>query len=158
MSYRILAEDRTVSSDTWDTGLNNNDIIIGPPGSGKTRGYVIPNILQCSESMIIADTKGALRRQVGGILEQSGYIIHEINLTDCRASSIGYNPLRFIRYDSERGHYREQDILRVAACLVPLEIISDPFWDHAARMLLETLLGYLLECQPQEEHTLSSAV
>ena len=158
MSYRILAEDRTVSSDTWDTGLNNNDIIIGPPGSGKTRGYVIPNILQCSESMIIADTKGALRRQVGGILEQSGYIIHEINLTDCRASSIGYNPLRFIRYDSERGHYREQDILRVAACLVPLEIISDPFWDHAARMLLETLLGYLLECQPQEEHTLGNAV
>ena len=158
MSYRILAEDRTVSSDTWDTGLNNNDIIIGPPGSGKTRGYVIPNILQCSESMIIADTKGALRRQVGGVLERTGYRIHEINLTDCHASNIGYNPLRNIRYDSERGHYREQDILRVAACLVPLEIISDPFWDHAARMLLETLLGYLLECQPQEEHTLSSAV
>ena len=48
MSYRILAEDRTVSSDTWHTGLNNNDIIIGPPGSGTTLGYVLPNILLCS--------------------------------------------------------------------------------------------------------------
>lgn len=157
MSYRILAEGRTVSNDTWITNLNNNDIIIGPPGSGKTRGYVLPNILQCSESMVIADTKGALRQQVSGVLERSGYRIHEINLTDCRASTIGYNPLRYIRYDSEREHYREQDILRVAACLVPIETI-DPFWDRAARMLLETLLGYLLECQPQEEHTLSSAV
>ena len=157
MSYRILAEGRTVSNDTWSTGLNNNDIIIGPPGSGKTRGYVIPNILQCSESMVITDTKGALRQQVGVVLKRSGYRIHEINLTDCRASTIGYNPLRYIRYDSERGHYREQDILRAAACLVPIETI-DPFWDRATRMLLETLLGYLLECQPQEEHTLSSAV
>lgn len=157
MSYRILAEGRTVSNDTWSTNLNNNDIIIGPPGSGKTRGYVIPNILQCNESMVIADTKGALRQQVSGVLERSGYRIHEINLTDCRASTIGYNPLRCIRYDSGREHYREQDILRAAACLVPIETI-DPFWDRAARMLLETLLGYLLECQPQEEHTLSSAV
>lgn len=102
--------------------------------------------------------KGALRQQVGAILEQNGYRIHEINLTDCRASTIGYNPLHCIRYDSERGHYSEQDILRAAACLVPIEIRNDPFWDRAARMLLETLMGYLLECQPEEEHTLSSAI
>lgn len=158
MSYRILAEGQTVSNDTWSTGLNNNDIIIGPPGSGKTRGYVIPNILQCSESMVITDTKGALRQQVGAVLERNGYRIHEINLTDCRASSIGYNPLRCIRYDSEREHYSEQDILRAAACLVPIEIHNDPFWDRAARMLLETLIGYILECQPTEEHTLNSII
>jgi len=157
MSYRILAEGRMVSNDTWSTGLNNNDIIIGPPGSGKTRGYVIPNILQCSESMIIADTKGALRQQVGAVLEWSGYRIHEINLTDCRASTIGYNPLRCIRYESGREHYHEQDILRAAACLVPIETI-DPFWDRAARMLLEALIGYLLECQPKEEHTPSNVI
>lgn len=42
-TYRILAHGRTVSNDTWQTGLNNNDLIIGPSGSGKTRGYVKPS-------------------------------------------------------------------------------------------------------------------
>ena len=55
-TYRILANGQTVSNNTWDTGLNNNDLIIGPTGSGKTRGYVKPNILQCNESLIITDT------------------------------------------------------------------------------------------------------
>ena len=155
--HRILAYGAQIANDTWETGINNNDCIIGPSGAGKTRGYVIPNILQCNESMIIADTKGALRQQVGGVLEWSGYQICELNLTDCRASTIGYNPLRFIRLEGGCGHYSEQDILRVAACLVPLEIQKDPFWDRAAQMLLETLIGYLLECQPQEEHTLNHA-
>lgn len=155
--YRILAAGIQVSNDTWETGINNNDVIIGPPGAGKTRGYVIPNIMQCNESMVIADTKGALREQVGGVLEWNGYQICELNLTDCRASTVGYNPLKFIRLEGGRGHYSEQDIIRVAACLVPQEIKDEPFWDRAARMLLETLIGYLLECQPEEEHTLNHA-
>lgn len=156
--YRILAEEKQVSNDTWSTGLNNNDVIIGPSGAGKTRGYVLPNILQCSESMIITDTKGALREQVGAMLQRNGYQIYELNLTNCQASSVGYNPLRFIRYDQEWECYNEQDILRVSACLVPIEIRSDPFWDRAARMLLETLIGYLLDCQCQEEHTLDNVL
>ena len=155
---RLLGDGAEISNDTWETGLNNNDAIIGPPGSGKTRGYVMPNILQCSESMIVADTKGALRQQVGNALSQNGYKVMELNLADCWASTIGYNPLRCIRFDNERRHYSEQDILRAAACLVPSEIHNDPFWDRAARMLLETLLGYLLECQPPEEHTLDNIV
>ena len=156
--YRILAEGQQISNDTWSTGLNNNDCIIGPSGAGKTRGYVLPNILQCNGSMIITDTKGALREQAGAILQRNGYKIHELNLADCRASTIGYNPLRFIRYDQERERYNEQDILRVSACLVPIEIRSDPFWDRAARMLLETLIGYLLDCQYPEEHTLDNVL
>lgn len=43
--YRVLAQDCQMSNDTWETGLNNNDLIIGVSGSGKTRGYVLPNIL-----------------------------------------------------------------------------------------------------------------
>lgn len=118
-TYRILAHGHAISNDTWQTGLNNNDLIIGPSGSGKTRGYVKPNILQCSESMVITDTKGALRPDVGTALEQQGYKVVEINLADCDSSPCGYNPLACIRQDRE-GHYREQDILTLAACMVPV--------------------------------------
>ena len=66
--YRILADGVTVSNDTWATGIANNDLIIGPTGGGKTRGYVLPNLLSSTESFIVTDGKGTLRRQVGGIL------------------------------------------------------------------------------------------
>ena len=152
-NVRILAQGQTVSNDTWVTGLNNNDVIIGPSGSSKTRGYVIPNILQCSESMIITDTKGSLRQKVGPALERAGCKVLEVNLSDCLASPCGYNPLEHIRYDPQRDTYHEQDILTVAACLVPLNSY-DTFWDFFARMLLEGLISYVLECLPEEEHTL----
>ena len=57
---RILAENVIISNNTRETGINNNDLIIGPSGAGKTRGYVIPNILNTEESLIIADTKEIL--------------------------------------------------------------------------------------------------
>lgn len=149
---RILARELTVSNDTWVTGMNNNDIIIGPSGAGKTRGYVIPNILQCNESMVITDTKGSLRHRLGGILEQEGYTVTDLDITDCAASAWGYNPLRHIR--CQDGKYNEQDIITVAACLVPISNDAEPFWDMAARMLLEGLIAYVLECLPEEEHDL----
>lgn len=93
-TYRILAEGHTVSNNTWLTGLNNNDLIIGPSGSGKTRGYVKPNILQCSESMVITDTKGVLCQEVGPVLEREGYRVMELNLADCAAPPMGITPLR----------------------------------------------------------------
>ena len=55
-TYRILAQGQTVSNDTWATGLNNNDLIIGPSGAGKTRGYVLPNILQAILAAIPVQT------------------------------------------------------------------------------------------------------
>lgn len=70
--HRILADGQIISSNTWATGLNNNDVIIGPSGCGKTRGYVKPNILQLSGSMVITDTKGALYQELGSTLERHG--------------------------------------------------------------------------------------
>ena len=98
-TYRILARDQTVSNDTRATGLNNNDLIIGPSGAGKTRSYVLPNILRASESLIVTDTKGDLCQQTRESLEKRGYVIQEINLTDCISSPYGYNPLDYIRED-----------------------------------------------------------
>lgn len=77
--------------------------------------------------------------------------------TDC-LHSCGYNPLSYIRYDKERDTYNEQDMITIAACLVPASAYADPFWDYAARMVLESIIGYVMECLPQEEHHLGSVV
>lgn len=154
--YRILADGVTVSNDTWATGLGNHDLIIGPTGGGKTRGYVLPNLLSSQESFIVTDSKGTLRRQIGGILERRGFRVLELDFTNLMHSPWGYNPLRFIRYDDERKSWNEQDIITVAAALVPVEDKTQPFWEYAARNLLEALVGYTLECLPVEEHTLAS--
>lgn len=156
-TYRILAENQRMSNHTWHTGLNNNDIIIGPSGAGKTRSYVKPNILQCNESMIIADTKASLKTQLESVLISEGYKIIHIDFTDC-FTSYGYNPLDYIRYDKKRESYVEQDIMTIAACIANIESSKDPFWEFSARMYLESIIGYVMECLPEEEHTLDSVV
>lgn len=154
--YRILANGITVSNDTWATGLANHDLIIGPTGGGKTRNYVLPNLLNSKESFLVVDAKGNLKRQVGGILERRGFRVLELDFTDVLHSPWGYNPLRFIRWDSERKCWNEQDIITVAAALVPVTSQTDPFWDLSARNYAEALIGYTLDNLPREEHTLVS--
>lgn len=154
--YRILADGVTVSNDTWETGLANHDLIIGPTGGGKTRSYVLPNLLSSKESFIVVDAKGSLRRQVGGILERRGFRVLELDFTNLMHSPWGYNPLRFIRWDGDRQCWNEQDIITVAAALVPVTSQTDPFWDLSARNFAEALIGYTLDNLPQEEHTLVS--
>lgn len=156
-NYRILAQDHAISNDTWQTGLNNNDLIIGPSGAGKTRGYVIPNILQCNGSMVVADTKGTICPEVGPILAQEGYKVMEINLADCALSPYGYNPLAYIRRD-RYGRFSEQDILTLAACTVPVETVRDPYWENMARIYLESAAAYALEALPEEEQDFTSVV
>ena len=154
---RILADNHFISNDTWQTGLNNNDLIIGPSGAGKTRGYVIPNILQCNGSMVVADTKGTICPEVGPILAQEGYKVMEINLADCALSPYGYNPLAYIRRD-RYGRFSEQDILTLAACTVPVETVRDPYWENMARIYLESAAAYALEALPEEEQDFTSVV
>lgn len=154
---RILAQGCQADNDTWKTGRNNNDLIIGCSGSGKTRSYVLPNILFGSESMIIGDTKGNLRRQTEDVLKQKGFHIIQLDFTDC-FSSYGYNPFDFICFDDKRGCHVEQDIMTVAACIVPVKGYSDPYWELAARFYLESFIAYILECLPREEHSLDFAV
>ena len=156
-NHRILADGHIISNDTWRTSLNNNDLIIGPSGAGKTRGYVIPNILQCNESMVVADTKGAICPDVRPILENEGYRVMEINLADCALSPYGYNPLACIRRD-KNGHCSEQDILTLSACIVPIETAHDPYWETMARIYLESAVSYALEALPEKEAHLGSVV
>ena len=152
-TYRILAKNQMVSNDTWYTGLNNNDLIIGPSGAGKTRGYVKPNILQCNESMIITDTKGTLIKEAGGTLKKNGYKVWNLDFKNLH-NSCGYNPLDYIRYDKKREKYVEQDIMTVVESMISVENKDEPFWEMAARMYLASIIGYVLECLPEREHTM----
>ena len=80
-NYRILAEGKYINNNTWETGLNNNDLIVGVSGAGKTRSYVIPNILQCNGSMIVVDTKNQLCKNYSSQLKKSTLFSYFISYT-----------------------------------------------------------------------------
>lgn len=154
---RILAQGISQSNDTRLTGLNNNDLIIGPTGAGKTRGYVIPNILHdTDESLVVADTKGNLHETFRGHLEAHGYEVHVIDFVDCLHSESGYDPIRCIGYDDQTKRYSEQDILRVSAALCPVTNLRDPYWEQASQMTLASLIALTLERFDEEDHSMSS--
>ena len=146
----ILAKNHCTGTDTWETGLNNNVLVFGPTGSGKTRHYVRPNIMRSHESMIVMDTKGNLYQEMKPILEQRGFRVLNLDFTDLDGSC-GYNPLDYIRYAK---HPNEQDIMTVCTCIVPNEQGDEPYWSHAAQQYLACLLMYVLEIMPDEKHTL----
>lgn len=158
-STRILAKDVYdvyIDNDTRATGNNNNDLIIGPSGAGKTREYVIPNILQAEGSLVVTDTKGNLCQQFQPYLESRGYQVMELNFARMDRNTWGYNPLAAIRYDRRRGQYNEQDIISLSAVIAPVLTRDDPFWDQSAQIYLQALVGYVLECLPVQERNLSS--
>ena len=151
----ILADNFSCETDTWKSGTNNNVLVIGPTGAGKTRNYVKPNILHSHESMIILDTKGSLYGELAHHLSHNGFDVELIDFTNLRRG-FGYNPLDFIRYDSDKDQYNEQDILTLCSCIIDASYSKDPYWDLAARQYLACLICYVLEALPEEEHTLTS--
>ena len=150
-----LAEGYSFDTDTWKSGTNNNVMVIGPTGAGKTRNYVKPNLVQSHESMIILDTKGSLYEELSQDLEGSGFNVKVIDFTNLR-KGCGYNPFDYIRYDRSKGKYVEQDMITLSSCLIPSMNSKDPYWDFAARQYLECLIGYVMEALPVEEHNLGS--
>lgn len=129
-NYRDLADGVRVSNDTRETGLNNNDMIIGSSGSGKTGGYVIPAIQNITGSLVVTDTKGQLARRFTKQLEEKGCKVYTIDFVN-PLNSYGYNPLNGIRRYPD-GRYREQDVLTLANNLTPALDSSEPFWERAA--------------------------
>ena len=153
---RILAKGRYITNDAFASGLNNNDLIIGATGAGKTTSYVSPNIEQRYGSMVVADTKGRLERLHRAALEADGYRVCCLDFTDVNRSS-GYNPLDCIVREGPLG-YREQDVNTVAEAIVPLLSKSDPYWSESARTVVKSLIAYTLEALPPEEQHLGSVM
>lgn len=161
----ILAQNHMLSCNTRQTGLNNNMLVIGPSGAGKTRNVLKPNLLQMNASYIVLDTKGTLCREVGPVLAAHGYRVGRLNFADLDdmtplpedVEQCGYNPLNHIRR-SRDGMPNQQDIISVAKAICPVEDQTQPFWDHAAANLLSCLIAYVCEQLPVEEQTFSSVI
>ncbi len=126
---------------------NGNVLIIGGSGSGKTRGFVTPNIMQMYGSYVITDPKGTLLPQVGTMLEENGYKVKTFNTINF-GKSMHYNPLAYIR--------SEKDILKVVNVLIENtkgegEKAGEDFWTKSERLLYCALIAYLREeCNPEE--------
>ena len=156
-SESILAKGETLSNNTWETGLNCNQLVLGPSGSGKTRNFLKPNLLQANASYLVLDTKGLLYREVGPVLADLGYDVQCIDFTDV-CGTVGYDPLDHIRRDPTTGAPNQRDILSVASTLCPIEYTIDSFWDHAAANYLASFIAYVLEAYPREMQTMDRVV
>lgn len=168
-SETILGRGHALSTDTVETGLNNNMLVIGPSGAGKTRHMLKPNLLQMGSSFITLDTKGTLAREVGPALARSGYDVMYLNFTDLADDAtalpscvrrIGYNPLAFIRTTAGEGRVipNQQDVISVARALCPVENGHEPFWDYAASNLIACLIAYVMEELPRSERNFGSVI
>lgn len=143
--------------------LNNNVMIIGGSGSGKTRGYVLPNILQCtknpnSPSIVVTDPKGEILSKVGHHLERNGYVIKVLNLKE-QNRSFCFNPFAYVMEE----RFEEQ----ISALITSIfdsrsgkdEVSSqDPFWEDMAKVLLKAIFYVVYECYPKEEQNMETVM
>ncbi len=148
----ILAEDVSYSMNCLETGVNNNVLVVGASGTGKTRSIVTPNLLQANGSYVVSDPKGNLYRKYKSFLESRGYVVKKLDFTHPDQSE-HYNFFHYIQ--------REQDIVKIAHMLIyDKEAKSggtlDPFWDQAAQLLLESLIAYLWEFCMREDQRLEN--
>ena len=134
------------------TARNKNVLVIGGSGSGKTRFFVKPNLMQCVSkdyptSFVITDPKGSLIGEVGQLLVRSGYRVKVLNTINF-SKSIRYNPFRYI--------HSEKDILKLVNTLIcntkgEGEKSAEDFWVKSERLLYSALIGYIWYEAPDEE-------
>jgi len=147
---KILSEHIRISMNTRMTGLNNNVLIIGGSGAGKSFFVVKPNGYNCGyTSYVFCDPKGELLRDIGHYLEMMGYKVIVLNLVDMDASD-GYNPFEYIRC--------EEDITKLITSLIANTTPkganpSDPFWEKSESMLLQALFLYVWYEFPKQGRT-----
>ena len=133
-------------------GRNKNVLVIGSSGSGKTRFFVIPNIMQMHSSYVVTDPKGTILENVGYMLKKGGYKIKVINLVDTK-KSMHYNPLAYVK--------TEQDVLKFGNMLVESTRTADEkadFWVKAERLLYQALVGLIVFEGKKEDKTMDTLI
>lgn len=156
----ILTNDVLMSLNTRQTRKNLNVMVIGGSGSGKSRFYVKPNLMQANTSYVCTDPKGELLRSTGKMLEGYGYKIKVFNLIDMLHSN-NYNPFNYI-YDTD-GKYSTTAVIKMVNVLMKNTQKEgggggDQFWDDSTKALLAALCFYLVECEGKEMQNFSEVM
>ena len=145
----LFSQTERMTLDTWQTQRNNNVLIIGGSGSGKTRFYVKPNLMQMHSSYVVTDPKGSIVKECGKMLADNGYQVKILNLINMEQSN-HYNPFLYIR--------EEKDILKLINNLItntnsPNSKTAGDFWEKAETALLQALFGFVhFEAAPGERN------
>ena len=143
----------TMSSRPKDskTARNKNVLIVGGSGSGKTRFWIKPNLLQMHSSYVLTDPKGTTVLEVGNAFLKKGYCIKIFNTINFK-KSMRYNPFHYI--------HSEKDILKLVTTLMTNTRGEgkggDPFWDKAEKLLLTSLIAYIHYEAPEEEQNFAT--
>lgn len=148
----IFSNEVKLNMNTRATRKNNNVLVIGGSGTGKSRFFVKPNMLQANCSYVITDPSGELLQTQAHFLESQGYKIKVFDLTDMSKSS-HYNPFNYIR--------DENGVLQMIKCLIANtkgEGEKSDFWEKAETTLLLSLCFYLKEAMPPEEQNFANVM
>ena len=130
---------------------NKNVLVVGGSGSGKTRFWLKPNLLQCHSSYVVTDPKGSIVVECGNALLKNGYKVKILNTINFK-KSMHYNPFSYV--------HSEKDILKLVTTLMTNTkgegSGGDPFWEKSERLLLTALIAYLHYEAPVEEQNFAT--
>lgn len=139
--------------------LNLNMVILGGSGTGKSRFFVKPNLLQCNTSFVVTDPSGELVESCGKMLINHGYEIRVFNLNDMKHSS-NYNPFHYLR--DSTGEINSNNVIKMINVFMTNTKgegnSGDPFWDDATRLLLSSLCFLLIETGTEEEQNFAGVL
>ena len=130
---------------------NKNVLVVGGSGSGKTRFWLKPNLLQCHSSYVVTDPKGTIVLECGQAMLKNGYKVKVLNTINFK-KSMNYNPFSYV--------HSEKDILKLVTTLMTNTkgegSGGDPFWEKSERLLLTALIAYLHYEAPVEEQNFAT--
>lgn len=144
---KILTQNVRIGLNGRKHRRNLNVMVVGGSGSGKTRFYAKPNVMQANTSFVVLDPKGEILRDTGNLLKENGYEIKVLDLINMHLSHC-YNPFAYLKDD--------KDVLKLVTNLIRNTTpkgsnTNDPFWERSETALLEALILYLLYEAPPEE-------
>lgn len=152
-------EDKKSKAKKIQAMINLNMLILGGSGTGKSRFFVKPNVMQCNTSYVITDPSGELIQSCGKMLERMGYDIKVFNIDDMEHSD-NYNPFHYI--NDVNGNYDENAVIKmINTFLVNTKGEGqggDPFWEDCTKLLLSAICFLIVESGSEEDKNFSTVL